>query len=330
MRGIEHIAFSWPGLLPASWAKPLIGAALLLPGCSPAAEPTNDGNETSAAQREAQPAGAVASPAAESADVAQQIAAKRRTLIAEAVEALRETNIALGLLAAGQTDEARAALARATGRLEIVLSADPELALAPVDVRATVHELVIAPSALETIRRRVEEAFDEGRLQDARRMLAGIASEQIISVTNIPLATYPLALKQAATLLHAGRIGEASATLESALSTLVVQETIIPLPLLRAELLINQAKPIVEKPQRSPAENNELQRLLAAAKQQIELARTLGYTTSSNNDALSKELANIERQVEGRGSRIGLFDRIKSLFVNARREATDPSLGTPK
>jgi hypothetical protein len=301
-------------VLHGSRAMLAFGFAMLLPACSPAAEEAEQENGTAAAPEASKPADAQTSPAA-SAGVAEQIAAKRRTLIADAVKALQETESALGLLAAGKADEARAALARATGNLEVVLSADPELALAPVDVQAMLHDVVIAPVEVERIRSQAEAALSQGRLQDARRMIAELASEHVISVTNIPLATYPLALKQAAALIHAGRTAEAVATLETALSTLVIERTIIPLPLVRAEALLDEARPLAENPQRSAAENDRLRRLLAAARRQIELARALGYATEADTDALFDELTTIERRTEGQGSGAGLFDRIKALFA---------------
>jgi len=311
-----------PGrVLHGSRAMLALVLAMLLPACSPAGEEAERGNRTAPAREASRPTDAVISPTAAGAGVAEQVAAKRRTLIAEAVEALQETESALGLLAAGKTDQARAALARATGKLEVVLAADPDLALAPVDVQATVHDVVIGPVEAEAVRRQAEEALDQGRLQDARRMIAELASEHVISVTNIPLATYPLALKQAAALIHAGRTGEAVATLETALGTLVIERTIIPLPLLRAEALLDEARPLAEKPQRSGAENDRLRRLLAAARRQIELARALGYATSKDTDALFEELTTIERRTEGQGSGAGLFDRIKALFAKGNRES---------
>ena len=298
-----------------------LGLAILLPACSPGDEGADRENRAAASPEATRPADAVISPAAAGAGVAEQVAAKRATLIAEAVEALQETQNALGLLAAGQTDQAREALARATGKLEVVLAADPDLALAPVDVEAAVHDVVIGPVEVEAIRRQAEAALAQGRLQDARRMIADLASEHVISVTNIPLATYPAALKQAAALIHAGRTGEAIATLETALGTLVIERTIIPLPLVRAEALLEEARPLAEKPQRSAAENDRLRRLLDAARRQIELAQALGYASSQDADAFFEELKTIERRTEGQGSGTGLFDRIKALFAKANREA---------
>lgn len=297
-----------------------LSLAILLPACSREGNEAEPANATAPASEASPPAGAAAAPTGIDARVAQQIAAKRRTLIGEAVEALQETRNALEALGAGNADQAREALERATGKLEVVLAADPDLALAPVEVRSIVHDVVITPPEAEVIIRNAGEALDQGRLQDARRMLSGLASEHVISVTNIPLATYPLALRQAAALIHAGRTGEAVAALETAIGTLVVQETIIPLPLLRAEALLDEARPLAEKAQRSAAENDRLRRLLEAARRQIELARVLGYATREDVDALTDELTTIDRRTEGQGAGSGLFDRIKAVFARLNRE----------
>ena len=314
-----------PGrLLRVSGATLALTLAMLLPACSPERDEAERNATAPAPAPEASPpAGAIAPPTAADARVAEQIAAKRRTLIGEAVEALEETRTALELLAAGKADQAREALTRATGKLEVVLAAQPDLALAPVEIRSLVHDVTIDPAAAEAILRTAKDALEQRRLQDARRMLAGLASEQVISVTNIPLATYPVALKQAAALIHAGRTAEAIAALEAAMSTLVIEETIIPLPLLRAETLLDEARPLAEKPQRSAAENDQLRRLLAAARRQVELTRVLGYATKDDIDALTEELTTIDRKTEGQGTGSGLFDRIKAVFARIDHEAPE-------
>ena len=287
----------------------------------------SDGGDNEANLPAATPAESVPAaqpPTAADASVSSQIAAKRRTLVADAVSAMQETEAALELIAAGKADDAIAALERATGKLDIILAADPNLALAPVEVRSIVHDVITAPDVVTALRQRAEAALDEGRLQDARHMIGDLASEHVISVTNIPLATYPAAIKQAAALLHANRPAEAATVLEAALSTLVVQDTVIPLPLVRAEALLDSSRPLAEKPQRTAEENDRLRRLLDAARLQIELAQALGYATKDDLEALSDELKTIQRKTEGQGFGTGLFDRIKELFAKTRSDASKP------
>ena len=300
-----------------------LGTSVLLSACQREGDST-DAQANLPAETPAGSTSVAQPPTAADAGVSSQIAAKRRMLVEDAMSALQETKAALQLLAAGKANDAIAALERATGKLDIVLAADPNLALAPVDVRATVHDVIAAPEAVTALRQRAEAALDDGRLQDARHMISNLASEHVISVASIPLATYPAAIKQAAALIHANRPAEAAAILETALSTLVVEDTIIPLPLVRAEALLESARPLAEKPQRTAGENDQLRRLLDAARLQIELAQALGYATKDDLEALSDELKTIQRKTEGQGFATGLFDRIKALFAKTRSDASKP------
>ena len=109
--------------------------------------------------------------------------------------------------------------------------------------------------------------------------------------------------------------------LETALSTLIVEETVIPLPLARAAARLSNAQPLSEKPQRSDDEQAQLQRLLADARTQLDLARALGYATKRDLDALYDALKAIERNAEAMESGKGLFDRLGELFGTANRSS---------
>ncbi|MET1083421.1 MAG: YfdX family protein [Burkholderiales bacterium] len=258
------------------------------------------------------------------------LAVRRRALVADAAEALDETYAALGLLARNDLDGAADALARATGKLEVVLAAEPTLALAPVAVDVRSYDLVASPTAVEALRKTAEEALDDGRLQEGRKLIEGLASEHVFSVTSLPLATYPDALKQAASLIKDGRPQEAVAILDAALATLVVEETIVPLPLVRAELLLDRARPAAEQAQRPPEEAVRVRALLAEARQQLDLARALGYATRAQLDDLYDALEGIEDKTKDQGSARGLFDRLEGLFARAKQSANAGKANTGK
>lgn len=293
-----------------------LGFSLLLAACSRGSEPTN-GRENAAAPS-APAATAPALPA--DASVQARIAEKRRALIADAVAALEDTNRALALIANGKANDALAALTQAIGKLDVVLATAPDLALAPVGVEVSTHDVIATAEAVKEIRDRAAKALDDDRVQEARHLIAGLASEHVIRVTNIPLATYPAALKQAAASIHAGNAARAAAELEAALTTLVVEDIIIPLPLARAEALLDEALPLVENAQRSADQNRRLRALLAAARRQIELAKALGYGSKADLEAISDELNVIEKRTEGQGADSRLLDRIKQLFADSRQQ----------
>jgi hypothetical protein len=66
---------------------------------------------------------------------------KRKTLIANATSAIQETQAALKHLDGGKTEEAVAALERATGKLDIILARDPKLELAPAGVGVVTYDV---------------------------------------------------------------------------------------------------------------------------------------------------------------------------------------------
>ena len=73
-------------------------------------------------------------------DIEQQ--RQEKSLIQETIDALKETRDALAFLEQGKKKEALDAMARATGKLEIIVARDPKLALAPVEVAVRAQEFV--------------------------------------------------------------------------------------------------------------------------------------------------------------------------------------------
>ncbi len=114
---------------------------------------------------------------------------KRKQIVAEAVTALDETKNALKALDEGKNEEALSSLEKATGKLEIVLTRDPELALAPIDVTAYTQNLYASLDTINKAKKQALRYLEDGRLQEARRLIDDLASETVIRVENIPLAT---------------------------------------------------------------------------------------------------------------------------------------------
>jgi len=124
-----------------------------------------------------------------------QAADKRKQVLDEAVSALSLTKSALAALDGKDTARALATLAEVTGKLELIVAREPTLALAGVDVRTIVHDLFANTETIEAMTDEALDALKHGEVQQARHVLALLASEIVITVTNIPLASYPAAVK---------------------------------------------------------------------------------------------------------------------------------------
>jgi hypothetical protein len=248
---------------------------------------------------------------------AQQEAEK--TLDKEAIEAIEQTQKAVNAIAADKTDEALAAIEQATGKINILLARNPATALIPANVEVDVIDT--APhdiQAIHDLAKDASRAVDDKNFPTARALLYALMSEIRVRTYNLPLATYPEALKQAARLLDQRATKDANTVLLTALNTLVVVDRVTPLPLLLAREAINQAQA------KSKQDKNAAQTLLETAKKEVERSRELGYTGKDQEYvALNNEISNLEKQIKGNEDATAVFSRLKdklSAFLKRQSE----------
>ncbi len=242
---------------------------------------------------------------------ADKAAEQRKKITEEAIAAVGETKKALKALEEGKTDDAIKALEVATGKLELILARDPKLALVPVDVNVVTYDLYADVDTVKEVIKEARKALEDGKVQDARHMLSSLASEVVINTTSIPLATYPEAIKAISPLLDKGETEKAKAALQAALDTLVVTSEAVPLPLLRTQYMLARAEALVQKKERSDDENKELEGLLKAADQELELAAVLGYGHGKDFKPLHDQIESIRKKSSGGKSGEGWFDELK-------------------
>lgn len=241
----------------------------------------------------------------------RQLLERRMAMLDEAHAALDETHAAIRALDEEDTQAALEALARATGKLELLVAREPELALAPVDVRYRTHDIYATPDAVRTARKRAETLLGEGDVQEARRLLSGLASELVISVTNLPLATYPDAIKAISPLIDAGEIDEAKEALSLALGTMVVTEHVVPLPVLRARSALEDADELARAESLSNDDASRLDQLTRTAREQLEIAELLGYGSAKALERFRDEIEEIERKVRKEEETASAFARLR-------------------
>jgi hypothetical protein len=241
---------------------------------------------------------------------------KRKALMADATSAIQETQTALKMLDEGKSNEALAALERATGKLDVILARDPKLELAPSGVNVVTYDVQGGLAAVKQARQEAEGLVDAGRLQEARRLLKNLASETVISVSNIPLATYPDAIKAAVKFIDQNKKDDAKRVLQAALNTQVVTETIIPLPVVKAQDSLKTAEVLAQKKDRSKDENDRLKAAMDQASSQLEFAQALGYGSKKDFDKIYQQLAEVREKTADNKSGTGLFAKIKASIAD--------------
>ena len=218
-------------------------------------------------------------------------------IIEEAMTAVRDTKSAITALEEKNGDAALQILERAIGKLEIVLARNPRLALVPIESNVTMNELVADIEAIRLLRKQAEDALEQKDVQTARRLLRGAASEIMITNVNLPLQTYPQAIRAAVRLVDQGKFDDARLALEAVLNTLVLTEDHIPLPIIRAQAMLEEATNVLEESK----EENKTQalNLVANAEYQLRFAEELGYGDwDKEYGEIQRKLQEIEGRIE--------------------------------
>ncbi|SFP64871.1 YfdX family protein [Hydrogenimonas thermophila] len=227
-------------------------------------------------------------------------------VVKEAVEAVFLTKTVLNDLEKKDLKRAKKDLESAIGKLEVILAHKNAPLMLPIDSVVKATEYSGDLKSIKTDLELVNDLIDDGKVQEARRLLNRLQSEIDIITINLPLVSYPAALKLAAKYLQDNKLKEAKDILEMALGTLVQNEIIIPLPLLKAEALIDAASKIAK------SDKNQALKHIDAARNELKIAEALGYTSSSDTTykILDEAIDKIEKEIKGKNRAEKLFEEL--------------------
>jgi len=217
-------------------------------------------------------------------------------LVQEAIDSIKYAHEALLALNKNDAKTAKAKLEAALGKLEAILASEKAPKLLPVDSQITVYEYLGTSKDAVRAALLATTLLTAGKVQDARVILDTLRSEIDITTINLPLATYPDALKLAIKYIEEGNIEKAKEVLTVALSTFVEVTVVVPLPLVKAHDLIIAAAAIAS------TDPEKAKLYLEAAKEQLKLAHALGYVSASDYTykALEEAIDEIEDHIESK------------------------------
>ena len=266
--------------------------------------------DTSKSTREA-PATTRAVTAQAQAGIEKQRAEARQqaeqTLDRDAISTIEETQRAIDAINANTISEALSALERASGKINVLLARNAATALIPVSSEVVVFDT--APEDLDSIVE-IADAADAAMVLDdypaARALLYGLMSELRVRIYNLPLATYPAALTEAARLIDQKNKDEARLVLMAALGTLVVIDEVTPLPLIVARVAINEAQA------RRDTDKAAAQAFLETARYELDRAMALGYAAQDPEyKALKDEISNLQKQLKNNEDTTSVFSKLR-------------------
>jgi hypothetical protein len=242
-----------------------------------------------------------------------------KTIDKEAVAAIAETEKAIQDIAANKTDEALAAIERATGKINILLARNPANALIPVSSEVDIIDTAPRDSAtILELAKDASKAVDDKDFPSARVLLHALMSEIRVRTYNLPLATYPTALQDAARFLDQKKTKEANAVLLIAINTLLAIDRVTPIPLVLARDAINEAQAQRQK------DKNAAQSALERARSELQRSKELGYASNDPEYAsLNNDISNLEKQLKGEGDTMSVFSKLKEKYEAFLKRLSD-------
>ena len=143
----------------------------------------------------------------------------------------------------------------------------------------------------------------DGKIQEAAHILSTLVSEIRITTTNIPLGSFPGIIKNAVSLINAGKTVEAGSRLYEASTRLEKKTEVIAIPLLQAEDLLTEATRLEYKEDLSTEKSRAEVLIFAdAAKDKLKLAELLGYGDKDNYKMLYTVIGEIKATMHSESS----------------------------
>ena len=227
-------------------------------------------------------------------------------LTKEAISSLELTTDALKNLNDNKLDEAKKNIELALGKLEAILALKDTPKLLPIQNKIVVKNFVGTSKDVEIALKEVKELLKEGKVQEAGELLITIQSEIDITVINLPLVSYPDALKLASKYIIEEKPDRAKEVLELALSTFTEVHQIIPIPLVNTIELAAAASKISQK------DKEQALKYLTSAHDELNKAEKMGYVSKSTTTykELHDLIEEIEKEIKGKNKAEKLFDNL--------------------
>ncbi len=249
------------------------------------------------------------------ANLDDKIVKKKVKLTKEALSTIKETENLLQLVDKKDKKKALKKGKELIGSLELILAKDPSLALIPVNINYVKEEFVSDIAEVRKVTQAAKKAMDDGYFRVASDLLKDLRSEMVINTYLIPTATYPSAISKATLLVEESKFDDAKAVLQEVLGTIVVEKTVLPLPILNAEQMIFEAEKIDAKDHKNI---KKVINLLKNADYQLQLAEELGYGKKDKDykiftESIKQLKESVTNKEDSSSKFIKLKEKIKSF-----------------
>ncbi|VAW13491.1 hypothetical protein MNBD_BACTEROID05-783 [hydrothermal vent metagenome] len=256
----------------------------------------------------------------------QELDEESDKVVREALDGVILTKKAYQLLDQDKSSKAKEIIIQSLSKIDAAIEANQDVILLPIEADVQVLMGVYDLSTAIGRKEAALESLNLGNLQAARALLTPMVDEIDVEVVSIPIIAYKRKLNDALGYLENSKKWEARQSLKEALSLFILTKEVLPIPLVEAEALIDEAV-ITETTDKQKAVE-----LLEQANDALSLVAVLGYTTKEDKelwDQLRKENKKLSkfkhRQMKKNMSKKinALGDKIKDGTSEVHKKMTD-------
>jgi hypothetical protein len=240
-------------------------------------------------------------------------------VIKEAIDAYIAGQNILFMLQHNQLDKAKAELSKLEKKME-VLQKEYKGKLDKLPIATVIYE-IDGVSDIKTAKKLAEQAkkaIQENDFVKARALLEALRNEIVIETQYLPIDIYKKAVELSLQFLNKGNKEKAIESLNLAINSIEVETTIIPRPIAEASILVDDASKIYKK------DMDTALKLLEQAKEDIKLAKVLGYIKSENDvKPLVAQIDTLETAIKAKKVETkGLFKELKKSIKQTQEKTT--------
>ncbi len=251
--------------------------------------------------------------------VEQVRAGEIEKVIQEALKVFQDSQKLLFQLTHNQIDDAKKNIKEIQNKLDkLVKQYKGKLDRLPIQVVIIEVEGIDDIDVAQKLKKEAKKLLEENDVPSARDILNALRNEIVIETHYLPLEIYKDTIDLVAKFLDKGNVQKAVETLNIALGTIEIEQTIIPKPLAEAVLLVQDAKKRFKKDKKSAV------KLLEEAKRKLKLAKALGYIrTEKEIEPLIKDIESLEKEVKKETAEKVLFESLEKKIKKAQEKATE-------
>ncbi len=240
-------------------------------------------------------------------------------VVQEAIDAFIAGQQILVMLHHGELDKAKSQLEKLKKKMES-LQKEYKGKLERLPIATVIYEIdgISDIKTAKKVAEQVKKAVQDNDFVKARALLEALRNEIIIETQYLPIDIYKKAVDLSLQFLNKGNKEKAIESLNLAVNSIEIETTIIPRPIAEAAILVDDASKIYEK------DMDTALRLLEQAKENIKLAKVLGYIKSEEDvKPLVAQIDALEKAIKAKKvSTKGLFKELKKSIKQTQEKTT--------